>query len=159
MIDAHQHFWSYDPSAYDWISESMRASRRDFLPADLAPLAAVAGITGTVAVQARQSLEETDWLLSLADSHPELIKGVVAWVHLRKHGALISATLDAYLGRPAFKGVRHVLQGEPDAYMDDSAFKLRHAPPSLNEHGNEVLAELGYAHDRIAELRTAKVLA
>jgi formyl-CoA transferase len=42
--------------------------------------------------------------------------------------------------------------------MDASAFKLRHAPPSLNEHGNEVLAELGYAPDRVAELRKAKVL-
>ena len=58
-IDAHQHFWSYDPVQYDWIGEDMRAIRRDFLPADLAPLAARAGISGTVAVQARQTLAET----------------------------------------------------------------------------------------------------
>ena len=43
--------------------------------------------------------------------------------------------------------------------MDESAFKLRHAPPSLNEHGAEVLSELGYTPERIAELRQAKVVA
>lgn len=122
MIDAHQHFWSYTPAAYDWISESMQAIRRDFLPADLAPLAAAAGITGTVAVQARQSLEETDWLLALAASHPALVRGVVGWVPLREQGAGIAALLDSYATRPAFKGVRHVLQGEPDLYMADASF-------------------------------------
>jgi len=43
--------------------------------------------------------------------------------------------------------------------MDQSSFKLRHAPPTLNEHGNEVLGELGYTAERIAELRKAKVVA
>ena len=121
-IDSHQHFWSYDPVHYDWIDASMRSIRRDFLPADLAPLATAVGITGTVAVQARQSLIETDWLLDLADVHPSLIKGVVGWVPLREHGALIGPILDAYAGRPALKGVRHVLQGEPDAYLADPSF-------------------------------------
>ena len=121
-IDSHQHFWSYDPVQYDWIDESMRAIRRDFLPADLAPLAAHAGVSGTVAVQARQTLAETEWLLDLAEAHASLVRGVVGWVPLRAHGSLIGATLDAFSARPAFKGVRHVLQGEPDAYMDAPSF-------------------------------------
>jgi L-fuconolactonase len=121
-IDAHQHFWRYDPADYDWIDDSMRDIRRDFLPAHLAPLAAAAGITGTVAVQARQSLAETDWLLSLADAHSSLVRGVVGWVPLRAQGPLVGITLDAYAGRAAFKGVRHVLQGEPDSYLADASF-------------------------------------
>ncbi len=121
-IDAHQHFWHYDPVAYDWIDDSMRVIRRDFLPADLAPLAASAGVHGTIAVQARQSLAETDWLLSLAATHPDLIRGVVGWLPLREHGAAIDALLDAYAARPALKGLRHVLQGEADAYFSDSSF-------------------------------------
>lgn len=121
-IDAHQHFWSYDPVQYDWIDDSMTAIRRDFLPADLASLAASAGIDGAVAVQARQSLAETDWLLSLAEAHPVLVRGVVGWAPLREHGAKIGAVLDAWSARPALKGLRHVLQGEPDAYMADPSF-------------------------------------
>lgn len=100
----------------------MRTIQRDFLPSHLAPLAAQAGLSGTVAVQARQSLAETNWLLDLADAHPELIRGVVGWLPLREQGPAIAATLDTYASRPALKGVRHVLQGEPDAYMADPAF-------------------------------------
>ncbi len=100
----------------------MRVIRRDFLPADLAPLAASAGIAGTVAVQARQSLDETEWLLDLAEANPALVRGVVGWVPLRAYGRLIGTTLGSFAGRPAFKGVRHVLQGEPDAYVEDPAF-------------------------------------
>lgn len=121
-IDAHQHFWRYSATDYDWIDDTMSALRRDFLPADLAPLAARAGITGTVAVQARQSLAESDWLLALAETRPDLVRGVVGWVPLRARGSLVGITLDAYAARPAFKGVRHVLQAEPDAYPADPAF-------------------------------------
>lgn len=121
-IDAHQHFWRYDPVHYEWIDDSMRVIRRDFLPADLAPLAASAGISGTVAVQARETLAETEWLLDLADDYPSLIRGVVGWLPLQKYGSLIGATLDAFVSRTAFRGARHVLQGKPDAYMDDPSF-------------------------------------
>lgn len=121
-IDAHQHFWAYDPAEYGWIDDSMKVIRRDFLPADLAAVAAQTGVSGTVAVQARQTLAETDWLLQLADANPALIRGVVGWAPLREKGARIDATLDAYASRPALKGLRHVLQGEPDAYMADASF-------------------------------------
>lgn len=134
-IDAHQHFWHYDPVAYDWIDDAMRALRRDFLPSDLAPLAAAAGVAGTVAVQARQSLAETDWLLDLAVAHPELIRGVVGWLPLREHGAAIDGLLDRFAGRSALKGLRHVLQGEPDDYFSAPDFHAaldRLAPRGLS---------------------------
>jgi L-fuconolactonase len=121
-IDAHQHFWSYTPAEFAWINDEMQRIRRDFTPGDLVPLAASVGIEGTVAVQARQTLQETDWLLGLAAAHPSLIRGVVGWVPLREQGANIRSVLDRYKNRKALKGVRHVLQGEPDSYVDDAGF-------------------------------------
>jgi L-fuconolactonase len=100
----------------------MQRIRRDFMPGDLLPLAKSVGIDGTVAVQARQTLQETDWLLSLADAHPSLIRGVVGWVPLREYGAKIESILARYESRERLKGVRHVLQGELDAYMEDGEF-------------------------------------
>ena len=81
-IDAHQHFWRYDASEYGWIDDSMAVLRRDFLPADAHAGMARAGFDACVAVQARQTLEETRWLLALADAHP-FIAGVVGWVDLQ----------------------------------------------------------------------------
>ncbi len=81
-IDAHQHFWIYNPAEYDWIDDSMAALRRDFLPDDLRPELERNGFHGSVAVQARQTLEETRWLLELAERSPAIL-GVVGWVDLR----------------------------------------------------------------------------
>lgn len=110
-IDSHQHFWQYNPVEYDWIGAEMEALKRDFLPADLQPLLAQSGIDGTVAVQARQSLTETEWLLRLAEEN-DFIRGVVGWVDLRAPD--VESQLARYAGFDKFKGVRHVIQGEPD---------------------------------------------
>ena len=119
-IDSHQHFWRYSAAEYDWIDDNMRAIRADFLPETLAPVLDANGIGGAVAVQARQTLEETNWLLDLATRHP-LIKGVVGWVPLADPN--VGGTLAALAQRPEFKGVRHVVQGEIDpAFLEDTAF-------------------------------------
>jgi L-fuconolactonase len=110
-IDAHQHFWAYVPAEYPWIGPGMDRLARDFLPGDLGPLLEAAGLDGCVAVQARQSLAETRWLLELADRHP-LIRGVVGWVDLR--AADVAEQLRAFADHPRFVGVRHVVQDEPD---------------------------------------------
>jgi L-fuconolactonase len=110
-LDSHQHFWRYDRIEYPWISDAMGVLKRDFLPKDLAPLLASVGLEGSIAVQARQSLEETEWLLELADHH-ELIRGVVGWVDLRS--TELDAQLRKYCAHPKFRGVRHVVQDEPD---------------------------------------------
>jgi L-fuconolactonase len=110
-IDAHQHFWRYTPQEYGWISSDMAVLGRDHLPVDLSPLLEEAGIAGSIAVQARQTLEETRWLLELADRHP-LIKGVVGWVDLRSPA--LCQQLERFILHPRFRGVRHVLQDEPD---------------------------------------------
>ena len=81
IIDTHHHFWNYDPVEYDWIDDEMAIIRRSFLPEDLENTISESGVDGVVSVQARQILEETDWLLSFANEN-EFIKGVVGWVPL-----------------------------------------------------------------------------
>lgn len=118
-VDAHQHFWHYTPEEYGWIDDSMAVIRRDFLPADLVPELDACGLDGTIAVQARQTLAETDWLLDLAQKHPRIL-GVVGWVPLRE--SRLPEILDRLAGNAALVGVRHVLQAEPDAFFEDDAF-------------------------------------
>jgi len=110
-IDSHQHFWSYSAAEYPWIGAGMERLARDYLPVDIEAPAAAAGIGGTVAVQARQTLEETRWLLDLAEHHP-LIRGVVGWVDLRSPA--VSGQLAECVAQKKFVGVRHVVQDEPD---------------------------------------------
>ena len=110
-IDSHQHFWNYSAAEYPWIGPGMERLARDYLPEDLAPLLAAEGIHGSVAVQARQSVAESHWLLKLAQDHP-LVKGVVGWVDLRSER--VGDDLHALAANPTFVGVRHVVQDEPD---------------------------------------------
>ena len=110
-IDSHQHFWNYSAAAYPWIGAGMERLARDYLPGDLQPLAESCGLGGSVAVQARQSLEESRWLLSLADANP-FIRGVVGWVDLRSAAA--ATQLSQFAAHDKFVGVRHVVQDEAD---------------------------------------------
>jgi len=110
-IDSHQHFWHYDPAQHVWMTEAMAALRRDYLPDELAPLLRAAGFDGTIAVQARQMLEETEWLLALAERHA-WVQGVVGWVDLCS--AELAAQLERFASRPKLVGVRHVVHDEPD---------------------------------------------
>ncbi len=110
-IDSHQHFWKYSAEEYAWINNPMHVLRRDFLPEHLEKEIRAAGVDGVVAVQARQTVAETEWLLNLADDYP-FIRGVVGWAPLVGHNA--SAILERLAARPKLKGLRHVLQDEPD---------------------------------------------
>lgn len=109
-IDSHQHFWRYDEAQYPWIAQGSPL-HRDWLPSDLDALQAPLGLDGSIAVQARQSLTETEWLLQLADQHPRIL-AVVGWVDLRS--ADVEQQLATFSGDRKFRGVRHVVQDEPD---------------------------------------------
>jgi L-fuconolactonase len=109
-LDSHQHFWRYSASEYPWMQPG-RPICRDFLPQDLQPLLAATGLEGSIAVQARQTLDENRFLLALADAHP-LVKGVVGWVDLRSDR--VEEQLAEFAKHPKFVGVRHVVQDEPD---------------------------------------------
>jgi L-fuconolactonase len=110
-IDAHHHLWRYSAQEYGWIDESMAALRRDFLPTDLKAAMTSAGIDGTIAVQARQSLDETRWLLDMADT-TDAIRGVVGWAPIA--GEEFPGVMEEFDGRVKLKGLRHVIQDEPD---------------------------------------------
>ena len=113
-IDSHQHFWRYDAREYEWTDNSMAATRRDFLPADLKPLLDRNGFQGSVVVQVRQTLEETNWLLKLADENP-FILGVVGWVDLRSPN--LRQDLPTFARNTKLIGVRHIVQSEPDEFL------------------------------------------
>lgn len=130
-IDAHQHFWQFDPVRDAWITEEMNVIRRDFLPADLAPLLKAAGIDACVAVQADQSEAETQFLVDCAKGS-DIVKAVVGWVDLRSPD--VAERLAFWAGEPLVKGFRHIVQGEPD-----DKFLLRedfnHGIAALKKHG------------------------
>ena len=114
IIDAHQHFWHFDPVRDAWITDDMAIIRRDFLPADLEPVLAANGIDGCVAVQAAQSEEETLFLVKMAQSY-DIIKGIVGWVDLQSE--YLVDRLTELTKHPQIKGFRHVAQAEPNDFL------------------------------------------
>lgn len=116
-IDAHHHLWHYTAADYGWIGDNMRSLRRDFLVADLEAELRAAKIDGAVAVQASQTVEETEWLLGLANRH-DFMCGVVGWAPFAS--AKFAPVLEALREHKKLKGLRHVIQDEPD-----DAFILR----------------------------------
>ncbi|MBB1284287.1 amidohydrolase family protein [Flavisolibacter sp. BT320] len=109
IIDAHQHFWKFNPLRDAWITEDMDVIRKDFLPEHLAPVLEANGVEGCVAVQADQSEDETNFLLQLAEE-ADMIKGVVGWVDLQLD--TIKERLERFSLHKKLKGFRHILQGE-----------------------------------------------
>ncbi|MBC6998791.1 amidohydrolase family protein [Cytophaga sp. FL35] len=111
IIDSHQHFWIYDERKHAWIDDQMAIIRRDFLPQDLKPVYENHGVDGCVAVQADQTLEETEFLLNLSNEN-DFVKGVVGWVDLRSTS--LPEQLEKYQENENLKGWRHIVQGEAD---------------------------------------------
>ena len=135
IIDSHQHFWKYNPETHSWIDDNMANIRTNFLPNDLEVVYQDNAIDACVAVQADQTLEETNFLLDLAYKNP-FIKGVVGWVDLR---ALDVEEQLHYLRRhDKLKGFRHIVQGETDP-----EFMLR--PAFLN--GISKLEQFNFTYD------------
>jgi L-fuconolactonase len=120
-IDSHQHFWQYNPAEHTWMTDAMQVLKQDFMPTDLGPLLTQIGFDGCIAVQARQSIEETNWLLKLANEN-DFIKGVVGWVDLRSPN--IDEVLSGYANQKKLVGVRHVVHDEADDnFMLQPAFQ------------------------------------
>ncbi|HXB92773.1 MAG TPA: amidohydrolase family protein [Puia sp.] len=134
-IDAHQHFWKFDPVRDGWIGPDMSVIQRDFLPADLEPILRDAGIDGCMVVQSDSSEEENEFQLGFTGRY-DFIKGVVGWVDLQDPG--VEERLEYYQRFPKMKGFRHVLQSEKDrALMLSHNFK----------RGIGLLQKWGYVYD------------
>lgn len=113
-IDSHQHFWNYDRERHSWISDDMKAIRRNFRPEDLQPILEMHDIEGCVAVQVDQTEDETLALLSLANKH-DFIKGVVGWIDLRNPA--LDSRLQYFSSLKKLKGFRHIVQGEKPEFL------------------------------------------
>jgi L-fuconolactonase len=134
-IDAHHHFWLYDPARHEWITDEMSAIRKDFFPKDFEPILKQNGISGSVLVQVDQTETENDFQLKLAEEN-NFIKGVVGWVDLQADN--IEERLEFYKQYKKMKGFRHILQGEADR-----ALMLK--PAFMN--GIRKLKKFGYTYD------------
>ena len=109
LIDAHQHFWKFDPTRDSWMTAEMSRIKNDFLPEELEIILKQHGFEGSVVVQSSQVEEENFFQLGNAEEF-DFIKGVVGWVDLRAND--IEERLDYYSSFRKLKGFRHVLQGE-----------------------------------------------
>jgi L-fuconolactonase len=118
-IDAHHHLWRYSEAEYGWIDDSMTELRRDFVTADLERELAAAGVGGTVVVQARQTEEETRWLLSCARETTRIL-GVVGWAKIAADE--FERSVEQLAQQPRLVGLRHVVQAEPHGFLEDTAF-------------------------------------
>ncbi|MEJ2883687.1 amidohydrolase family protein [Pedobacter sp. GR22-6] len=134
-IDAHQHFWNYDPLRDSWITEEMQLLRNDFRPADLEPILQQFNFEGCVVVQSDQSALENDFQLRNAEANP-FIRGIVGWVDLQADD--LEAQLAKLKENQILKGFRHILQGETDrALMLRPAFR----------NGISLLNDFGFTYD------------
>ncbi|HMG68649.1 MAG TPA: amidohydrolase family protein [Chitinophagaceae bacterium] len=113
-IDAHQHFWKFDPVRDSWITDEMSIIKKDFLPKDLQALLLQNRFNGSVVVQSDQSEKENEFQLINAGKN-DFIKGVVGWVDLQLYN--IDERLSFYSAFRKMKGFRHVLQAEADRAM------------------------------------------
>jgi L-fuconolactonase len=121
-IDTHQHYWNYQASDFPWINEQMPVLQQNRMPADCSSSMQACGVDAVVAVQARSTPSETDFLLRLAAHDPRIV-GVVGWVDLMGPG--LEAQLDQWMVQPALRGFRHILQDEADiaTLIGNPAFK------------------------------------
>jgi L-fuconolactonase len=110
-IDTHQHFWRYSAENYPWLDDSMASLRRDFAPADLQPELERAGFSGTVLVEARSAVEETERLLATAQQ-TDLVRGVVGWLPLTDPA--VGGLIEHLAAEPKFRGLRHAILAEAD---------------------------------------------
>lgn len=119
VIDSHHHLWRYTTKEFGWIDESMAALRRDFLLEDLMVELVNAKVDGVVTVQARQTLEETQWLLKVARGC-DAMRGVVGWAPIASEE--FEVLLNTLAAEPKLVGLRHVVQAEPDGFLDRADF-------------------------------------
>jgi L-fuconolactonase len=134
IIDSHQHFWQFDPKRDSWIDDTMKILQRDFMPEDLLPQLNENNVVGSIAVQADTSVEETTFLIDLAEKH-SFILGVVGWVDFCRND--VGETLAQLSNHDALKGYRHIVQKEPNGFLDREDFRA----------GIQHLAKYNYTYD------------
>ncbi len=110
VVDSHHHFWDLSLRPYDWMPEGSPL-RVNYGPDELRPLIEQADVDQTVIVQAHPSVEETKWLLEIAEA-TDYVAGVVGWVDLSEPD--VGNVLDELQESAYFKGVRHLWEMDED---------------------------------------------
>jgi L-fuconolactonase len=141
IVDSHQHFWQVGRFDYPWMNSEVETLYQDYLPEMLEPLLKEQGVAQTVVVQASNSIEETRWMLTLADEYP-FIAGVVGWVDLMS--ADVGQQLEGLTAHRKFKGVRHLVESEPEDNWLIQQSVLR---------GLNVLSRHGVSYDLLVHTR------
>ncbi|MBV7393210.1 amidohydrolase family protein [Mameliella sediminis] len=112
QVDAHHHFWHPARGDYGWMPVDHPVLTRPYHPVDLGPGLAATGVTRTILVQAAPSVQETDYLLGIADCTPHVAK-VVGWINFEDPGQ--RDVLRRLARHPKFAGVRPMIQDIPDS--------------------------------------------
>lgn len=114
ITDSHVHFWDPALLDYAWLRQSPIGGAK--LPADYWKAAAGFRVEKLVFVQAEcrrdQARSEAAWVEKLARDDPR-ISAIVAFAPVDDEKALALA-LDDFARRPLVKGIRHLIQAEPD---------------------------------------------
>lgn len=119
----------------------MELLRRDFLPSHLLAEIRLTPVDGVISVQARQSVEETSWLLSMANSH-DWILGVIGWLPLASPS--VCETMARFRHEGKLCGLRHVVQDEQeDGFLTRSEFN----------NGIQAMKEYGWTYDLLIYAR------
>ncbi len=146
VIDSHVHFWKYSKKDYPWIDKTMEILQKNFLPSDIELTLKRNNVDGCVAVQADSSELEARFLAELAVTHP-VVKGVVGWTDLKASD--IEKRLENFAAYPVIKGIRHIVQSEPDDFLYDKDFR----------RGVSLLDAAGYTYDVLIYPRQLKAAA
>src|SRR5437870_9231596 len=146
IIDSHQHFWQLSRGDYAWLTPKLKPLYRDFFPQDLQPYLAKSGIDGTILVQAAATMEETQFLLGIAEKN-EFVKGVVGWVNMEAENA--SALIHHLAQNQYLVGIRPMIQD-----IADTDWMLTHClTPAY-----ETMIELNLTFDALIQPRHLKNL-
>ena len=148
-IDSHQHFWRYRAADYPWMSDGMTVLRRDCLPRDLKPLLERHHFDACIAVQARGSEAETDFLLGLASDN-DWVAAVIGWIDLTADD--LEARLARWQSSGKLAGFRHQVQDEADAAAFLEATPFRRGVARL-QASRRVYEALVFAHQLDAASR------
>jgi L-fuconolactonase len=151
IIDAHHHFWKFDPVRDKWITDEMKVLKRDYLPVDIETIYSHNHISGSVVIQADASENENFFLLDLAAQHP-FVKGVVGWIDLESEK--LEGKLEYFSEYKLMKGFRQLHQGDKQRDgMLNQGFQKGLAQLKKYDYCYDLLImpdQLGYANQLVA---------